>query len=120
MEDIEIGEQLSEMYLIRKHYLIFTDAGKPIYSRYGDENNLAPFFATLSAVIPKIQNYFWANEDDVRTNSNRLHCITSGQFKIHFIKKGTLYYICLINQHKKCSMGTYFIDELATMPMGHR
>jgi hypothetical protein len=42
------------MYKIRKHYLIFTDAGKPIYSRYGDENILAPFFATLSAVIPKI------------------------------------------------------------------
>jgi hypothetical protein len=34
--------------------MIFTDAGKPIYSRYGDENVLAPFFATLSAVIPKI------------------------------------------------------------------
>jgi hypothetical protein len=51
---IEIGESLAEMYKIRKHYLIFTDAGKPIYSRYGDENILAPFFATLSAVIPKI------------------------------------------------------------------
>ena len=25
------------MHKIRKHYLIFTDAGKPVYSRYGDE-----------------------------------------------------------------------------------
>jgi hypothetical protein len=65
------------MQLIRKHYLIFTDAGKPIYSRYGDEEILAPFFATLAAVIPKINTYFWANADDVRTNSNRLHVMSS-------------------------------------------
>jgi hypothetical protein len=51
---IEIGESLTEMYLIRKHYLILTDAGKPIYTRYGDENALAQFFATLAALIPKI------------------------------------------------------------------
>ena len=59
IEDIEISENLREFYLIRKHYLILTDAGKPVYSRYGDEQILAPFFATLSAVIPKMQNYFW-------------------------------------------------------------
>lgn len=119
-EDVEIGDNLAEMYLIRKHYLIFTDAGKPIYSRYGDEQTLAPFFATLSAVIPKIQNYFWAHQDDVRQNSNRLHVITSHQFKCHMLKKGSLIYMCLVNLHKKCSLGTYFIDELAAMPMGSR
>jgi len=54
------------MYLIRKHYFIMTDAGKPIYSRYGDEQTLAPFFATFAAVIPKIQNYFWNENQDVR------------------------------------------------------
>ena len=59
IEDIEISENLREFYLIRKHYLILTDAGKPVYSRYGDEQILAPFFATLSAVIPKMQYYFW-------------------------------------------------------------
>jgi hypothetical protein len=37
IEDIEISENLAEFYRIRKHYLILTDAGKPVYSRYGDE-----------------------------------------------------------------------------------
>jgi hypothetical protein len=54
IEDIELSENLAEFYRIRKHYLILTDAGKPVYSRYGDEQILAPFFATLSAVIPKM------------------------------------------------------------------
>jgi hypothetical protein len=50
--------------------LILTDAGKPIYSRYGDENNLSPFFATLSAVTPKILSYFWDNNQNARENNN--------------------------------------------------
>lgn len=85
------------MYLIRKHYFIMTDAGKPIYSRYGDEQNLAPFFATFGAVIPKIQSFFYGPNDDPRQNSNRLHVITSSHFKCHMLKKGSLIYICLIN-----------------------
>ena len=36
------------------------------------------------------------------------------------MKKGSLYYMCLINQHKKFELGTYFIDELAIMPTGNR
>ena len=59
--DIEINENLDEFYQIRKHYLIFTEAGKPVFTRYGDEMNLAPFFATMSAIIPKLQSYFWNN-----------------------------------------------------------
>ena len=53
-DEITITETMFEFYQIRKHFLIFSEAGKPIYSRYGDEMILAPFFATLSAVMPKI------------------------------------------------------------------
>ena len=35
-----------------------TDAGKPVYSRYGDEEILSPFFATISSVIHKVQSFF--------------------------------------------------------------
>ena len=52
--DIEIQDSLEEFYQIRKHFLIFSEAGKPVYTRYGDEMTLAPFFATMSAVMPKI------------------------------------------------------------------
>lgn len=54
IDDIEISESLDELYRIRKHYLVLTDAGKPVYTRYGDEMNLAPFIATISAILPKI------------------------------------------------------------------
>jgi len=62
IDDIEISDSLDELYRIRKHFLILTDAGKPVYTRYGDEMMLAPFFATFSAIIPKIQSYFWDNK----------------------------------------------------------
>jgi hypothetical protein len=37
IKDIEIDEEMTEFYLIKRHYLIFTEAGKPVYTRYGDE-----------------------------------------------------------------------------------
>ncbi len=37
LRDLEISEELTEFYEIRKHFLIFTEAGKPVYTRYGDE-----------------------------------------------------------------------------------
>jgi hypothetical protein len=52
--DIEIGDEMEEFYLIKRHYLIFTEAGKPVYTRFGDEQVLAPYFASMSAIIPKI------------------------------------------------------------------
>lgn len=72
-----------------------SEAGKPIYSRYGDEEVLAPFFATVSAIIHKVMSYFAsANE---REQSNRLRRIASGVFDAVFMRKGNLIYICLIN-----------------------
>lgn len=97
LTSISINEGLEEMFKIRKHYLILTDAGKPVYSRYGDENVLAPFIATLSAVIPKIQNYFWDHNLDPSLNQNRLQVIKSSKFNCHMLKKGSLIYILLVN-----------------------
>lgn len=34
-----------------KHIFVLSSAGKPIYSRYGDEQNLAPFMASLTAMV---------------------------------------------------------------------
>jgi hypothetical protein len=72
-----------------------SEAGKPIYSRYGDEEVLAPFFATTSAIIHKVMSYFsFTNE---REQSNRLRRIAGGRFDAVFMRKGNLIYICLIN-----------------------
>lgn len=112
IDDIEIGENLDEFYRIRKHYLILTDAGKPVYTRYGDEMMLAPFIATLSAVIPKILNYFWDNKLDARSNTNRISIIRSNKFNCHLLKKGNLIYVCLVSKHERGSIGEYFLDDL--------
>ena len=40
-------------------------------------------------------------------------------FKCFTLKKSSLIYICVISQHKKSKIG-YFIDELSSMPTGHR
>ena len=72
LKPIEIRESLAELYQIRKHYFVLTDAGKPVYSRYGDEINLSPFFATISAIIAKLQNILCTSPTDC---TNRLHSI---------------------------------------------
>ena len=89
---------MEEFYQIRKHFLIFSEAGKPIYTRYGDEMALAPFFATMSAVMPKIQSYFWDPNKHASQNKNEIHQLIADGFLVTFLRKGSLIYICLVNQ----------------------
>ena len=56
--EVTIDEEFTEFFMFRKHFLIMSEAGKPIYTRYGDEEVLSPFFATISAIITKFQSYF--------------------------------------------------------------
>lgn len=100
--------------------MIFSDAGKPVYSRYGDEMTLAPFFATMSAVMPKIESYFWDPNVSARQNKNQLHQLIAEGFNVTFLRKGSLIYICLVNQSKVCpgaaanpgdDLAKFFLDE---------
>ena len=97
LKSIEIGEELEEFYRIKKNFLIFTEAGKPVYTRYGDEMVMAPFFATMSAIIPKLSSYFWNNQQNAREQVNRVRWIESENFCVAILKKGNFYYICLTN-----------------------
>ena len=97
IKDIDIGEELEEFYKIRKHFLIFTEAGKPVYTRYGDEMVIAPFFATLSAIIPKVQSLFWNNSKNAKDNQNKVQWIESQKFSCAILKKGNFFYICFDN-----------------------
>lgn len=97
IRDIDISEELTEFYQIRKHYLIFTEAGKPVYTRYGDEMTIAPFFSTMSAIIPKVQSYYWNNNMNARDQTNKLRWINSENFICAILRKGNFFYICLTN-----------------------
>ena len=48
---------LDSFFSADRHYLILTNAGKPVYSMVGDIYTLAPIFATLYAIVSKAQTY---------------------------------------------------------------
>ena len=40
----------------KKHFFILSEAGKPIYSRYGDEDQLASLMAVMQATVSFVQD----------------------------------------------------------------
>ena len=63
----------------KKHVFVVSIAGKPIYSRYGDEQNLAPFMASLSAMVSFVED-----SHDV------LHYFVAGEHQMVFLLRGPL------------------------------
>ena len=79
-----------EFFTKKRHYLIMTDGGKPVYSRYGDEVENNSIFATISAMITKFTIF---NSTD--TFKEELNVISNKKNKIVFMKKGQLIFISL-------------------------
>ena len=74
----------------KRHFLIMTDGGKPVYSRYGDAIEINSIFATISAMITKFTIF----------NSNKkfneeINNISNNKNNIVFLKKGQLIFIAL-------------------------
>ncbi|KAI0243689.1 Vacuolar fusion protein mon1 [Massospora cicadina] len=61
---------------------ILSSAGKPIYSRYGDESQLSGYMGILQAIIS-----FFADDND------SIRCIKAGNTKIVFMLRDPLYYV---------------------------
>ena len=59
-----LQEYPPEWYTNQKHVFIFSEAGKPIYSRYGKEENIVGLYGVMQALLSCVQD----NADD-------LHCI---------------------------------------------
>ena len=66
----------------KKHIFILSSAGKPVYSRYGDESSLAGFFGVIQAIIS-----FVADDGD------HIRYVTAGPLKIVFVLKGPIYLV---------------------------
>ena len=82
--------KLEEFFTKKRHFLIMSDGGKPVYSRYGDpiENN--SIFSTLSAMITKFT--IFNSNNSFKEN---LNIISNNKNKIVFLKKGQLIFIAL-------------------------
>lgn len=75
----------------RKHFFILSDAGKPIYSRYGDESALAGFTAALSAIVAAAEDPGGGGDQ-----GDKLHCVSAGaNHKMVFLTRGPVYLVAL-------------------------
>jgi hypothetical protein len=73
-----------EWPLHKKHIFILSNSGKPVYSRYGDEQKLCAFMPVLSA----ISSFVDATGDTIKT-------IYAGAHKIVFLFKGPLHLVAV-------------------------
>ena len=96
--------KLEQFFTKKRHFLIMSDGGKPVYSRYGDpiENN--SIFATISAMITKFTIF---NSDN--SSKENLNVISNNKNKIVFLKKGQLIFIAL---SKKDDCTSLLISQL--------
>ena len=74
--------------LHKKHVFIFSSAGKPIFSRYGDESKLAPLAGVLQALISFVSD-----------SGDTLKLVTAGKHRAVFVMRGSIYMVAV------CSSG---------------
>jgi hypothetical protein len=67
----------------RKHVLIFSDAGKPIFTRYGDETDFAELFGILQVLM----------EMATGNGLGALRYVSLGTHDAHFLERGHLRFV---------------------------
>lgn len=85
--DSEMGneEQLLEQFKAKlKHYMIFSSAGKPIYSRHGDVNLINGYIGVIQTIIS-----FYEESNDP------LESFTAGDTKFVVSSQGPLYFVAI-------------------------
>jgi len=89
-KELEKHRDEEMFYKREKHVFILTWAGRPVYSRYGDETDLASFMGVISTII----NIVNVNQkDDIR-------CVIAGSHKFVFLVKGPVYLLCVTRTHE--------------------
>ena len=55
----------------KKQFFIVTAAGKPIYTRYGEEGGVSTLCASIAAIVPKLQNQYYDQRSSTAANTIR-------------------------------------------------
>jgi len=84
------------------HFFIFTAAGKPIFTRYGDAYNVTSLCASYSAIIPKLQSTYSYDTIGIDSN-NLLRYIKTKNMLIVFMFKKNIIYLCISKGDKQFS-----------------
>jgi len=61
---------MEEFFGSERNYIILSNSGKPIFSTHGDIYTLSSVYATLYAIISKVQTFEFTTEIDGRVNQN--------------------------------------------------
>ena len=80
--------ELNKNFLKKKQFFVFTSAGKPVWTRYGDETELTTFIGSVTAILYNFQQYYRGELDSLR------YLRTKGLLVI-FKCTQALYYVCV-------------------------
>lgn len=69
---------------VNKHVFILSSSGKPIFSRYGDEQEMVTTFGLLQAVVSIVQD-----------TGDAIRCIKAGKRRIVYLVRNSLYFVCI-------------------------
>ena len=81
---VGVEERLARWRARRKHFFILSAAGKPIYSRHGNESITSSYIGVIQAIIS-----FFADSDD------QLQSFTSGRHRFAVLAAGPLYLVAI-------------------------
>ena len=84
-----------------RHFFVISFAGKPIYSRHGDESRLATLLPFVSAIIMKFED----QKDDIE-------CIVAGKYRFVFCKRDPLYLLAVSDRHDPTGLLAQQMDYL--------
>ena len=79
---------LSKHFMKKKQFFVFTSAGKPVWTRYGDETELTTFIGSVTAILYNFQQYYRGELDSLRY-------IRTKDLLIVFKCTQALYYVCV-------------------------
>ena len=79
-----------EWKIHKNHILVFTYSGKPVYTRYGNEEALVNLTGTMTAIVSKMAQFFF---NDKRKDT--LRQLTTGGRRFYFCEKGPLWLVCI-------------------------
>ncbi|RPB08353.1 DUF254-domain-containing protein [Morchella conica CCBAS932] len=87
----------------KKHFFILSSAGKPIYSRYGDETVVSGYMGVIQAIIS-----FFQDGDDT------LKCFSAGKHRFAVVAEGPLYLVAISSMGESDSQLRAQLDALYT------
>ena len=111
----------------KKHMFVFSNAGKPVFSRYGDEQMMSTFFAAAQAIISFVGDK-WGDgllsmEGGLRgpgggspwkrkANRDSRAQGPPGKLKALFLEKGPLTFVCVSRTDEPASVLRHQLDLL--------